>query len=378
MSAERIVIVGGGIAGVATAWWLARAGAGRRVVLVEREDVLGQHSSGRNAAILRTAIPAPATRRLALETMRFLRRPPSGFCAQPLLDPVGLLIAEGELGTPLPDWAPDLMQQGEAEVLDPIRARALAPHFQPVGERLWWLPRQGVIDVAALMDAFLRGARRDGVEIRTRTPVLGLHTREGAVQGVRLQGGEVLEARWTVLAAGAWARDLGASVGALLPLRSTRRHILVTAPDTAVSPRWPVVWDDRAEFYARPESGGLLVSACDLVDVHPDRCVEDDEVRLSVAEKVGRLLPELSDAGAAHFWAGLRTLTPDDAPRIGPDATVPGLFWVAGLGGHGMGASSGVGRVAAGLLLDEHSGDDIEPALAAALAPEGADPGRRA
>ncbi len=372
MDAQRIVIVGGGIAGVATAWWLARAGAGRRVVLLEREDGLGRHSSGRNAAILRTAVAAPATRQLALETARFLRQPPTGFCERPLIDPVGLLIAEGERGAPLPDWAPDLLAQGEAEALDPVRARALAPHFQPAGERLWWLPQQGVIDIAALMDAFLRGARRAGVEVRTRTPVSGLYTRDGAVRGVRLQGGEVLPARWTVLAAGAWARDLGAAVGALLPLRATRRHLLVTAPDPLVNPRWPVVWDDRAGFYARPESGGLLISACDLEDVHPDRCVEDDDVRLRVAQKVGHLLPELADAGAAHFWAGLRTLTPDDAPRIGPDARIPGLFWVAGLGGHGMSASAGCGQVAASLLLDEGTHEAIEPALAAALAPDGA------
>ena len=115
MDAQRIVIVGGGIAGVATAWWLARAGAGQRVVLLEREDGLGRHSSGRNAAILRTAVAAPATRELALETARFLRQPPTGFCERPLVDPVGLLIAEGERGAPLPTWAPDLLQQGEVE-----------------------------------------------------------------------------------------------------------------------------------------------------------------------------------------------------------------------------------------------------------------------
>ena len=91
----------------------------------------------------------------------------------------------------------------------------------------------------------------------------------------------------------------------------------------------------------------------------PDHPTHPD-VRLLVAEKVARHLPGLVDATAAHFWAGLRTLTSDDVPIVGDDPDVPGLFWVAGLGGHGMSVSAGLGRVAAAALLGR---EDPAPGL---------------
>ena len=61
----------------------------------------------------------------------------------------------------------------------------------------------------------------------------------------------------------------------------------MTAPDPRVDPRWPVVWHDDAGFYCRPESGGLLLCACDQVDVSPDALEVDLCVREDVAEKTG-------------------------------------------------------------------------------------------
>ena len=81
------------------------------------------------------------------------------------------------------------------------------------------------------------------------------------------------------------------------------------------------------------------------------------DVHLMV-KPVDRIVPEFADAGVAHFWSGVRTLTPDDRPIVGADPDVPGLFWVAGLGGHGMTVSAGVGRLASELLLGVRSQDD--------------------
>jgi D-arginine dehydrogenase len=74
----------------------------------------------------------------------------------------------------------------------------------------------------------------------------------------------------------------------------------------------------------------------------------------------------------AHAWSGIRTLTPDDRPVIGPDPRLPGFFWLAGLAGHGIVAAPAAARVAADLLTSGSS-DLIE---AEALAPERFIPGR--
>lgn len=355
MGERRIVIVGGGVAGLATAAALARAGFGEQVLLLEAESGLGHHSSGKNAAILRTAIDAPVTRHLALQSARALREV---VAAAPLVDPVGLLVADGR---DRPDWLDDHVSCGEVEAIDRGRARELAPHWRPRAKHVWWFPRQGRLDIAAILDRLAEEARAGGVCVRTGVAVAPLTT-GGVVRGVSLADGETLPAALVVLAAGAWVDRLAGPGSARV--RSTRRHLMVTAPDPGVDPRWPVVWDDEAGLYARPESGGLLLCACDVADADPDRLEEDAEVRALVAEKVARCLPGHADAGAAHFWPGLRALTLDDAPIIGPDPDRPGLFWVAGLGGHGMTLAGSIGSLAADLILDRPVEDWVRHATA--------------
>lgn len=351
MGAERILIIGGGVAGLSVAH--ALAGSRAKVTLFEAEGGLSQHSSGKNAAILRTAIDATATRRLALQSARRLRGSELG---SPLLDEVGLLVATA---SDAPTWLAEHLAADEVHEVEPRELRRLAPHWSPAEQaHIWHLPRQGRLDVAGLVDGLSAGARAGGVELRTGVRVQAIEN-----GGVTLAGGERVAADVVVVAAGGWAGALLQSTA----LRITRRHLLVTAPDDRVNPRWPVVWDDVAGLYARPESGGLLVCACDVEDTDPDQLVAEPNVKVDVARKVRRHLPQFEEAGAAHFWPGLRALTPDDAPLIGPDPRRPGVFWMAGLGGHGMSLSLSAGELAADLLLER----PVDPDLRAAV-----DPGR--
>ena len=74
--------------------------------------------------------------------------------------------------------------------------------------------------------------------------------------------------------------------------------------------------------------------------------------REALAEKLAPLAPRLAEIGIARGWACLRTFAPDRRPVIGWDADAPGLFWVAGLGGHGATGSAAVGARAAALVLE--------------------------
>ena len=94
MSNDRIVIIGAGIAGAATAYFLTQKGA-RNIVLVEREKIAGTQSTGRNAAILRTMIPEPMLNRLACQSAEFYYHPPAGFSSEKLVDKVGVYLTTG-------------------------------------------------------------------------------------------------------------------------------------------------------------------------------------------------------------------------------------------------------------------------------------------
>jgi D-arginine dehydrogenase len=180
---------------------------------------------------------------------------------------------------------------------------------------------------------------------------------------VRLAGGEELRAERVVLAAGGWAGRLGQRAGSRVALEPTRRHLLVTEADARVDPRWPVVWVHGQPFYCRPESGGLMISACDQVAVDPDACAVDPAVLATIAESTARFMPRFAAARAAHAWCGMRTMTADGRFAVGPDPDLAGLFWVAGLGGHGMVAGAEVGRIAAELLIHGPAGEPLAGAL---------------
>jgi glycine/D-amino acid oxidase-like deaminating enzyme len=353
----EILIIGGGVAGLATAWQLARRGQ-RDVVLLEREPTLGTQSTGRNAAILRTLGSDPLITSVAQRSVAFLRRPPPGFTDVPLVDPCGLiLMGDGVSADELRRWMA-YAEPGTVEELTRERLHEIAPHLSDDWSFAVYIPDEGRMDIAALIDGFARGARGGGVEIRTRTAVSELLCSGKSVMGARLQDGEEVRARRTVIAAGGWAGPLGATAGSHVALRPTRRHLMVTAPERSVDVRLPVAWYLNHEFYCCPESGGLMLSACDQMDVDPDHCVVDPQMREHIAEKATRLLPAHADAGERNLWCGMRTLTDDGRFAVGPDPDVAGLFWVAGLGGHGMVCGPEVGRLAALLLCGETPQDE--------------------
>jgi len=356
------MIIGGGIAGLATAWHLARRGC-RDVLLLEREACLGTQSSGRNAAILRTLGSDPVTTAVAQRAAAFLRQPPPGFSEVPLVQPTGLiLMGQGDSADELRRWMGHA-EPGTVEELTLARLRRIAPHLSEDWSFAIYMSQEGRIDIAALLDAFARGARHGGVEIRTRTRVAELLRSGAAVTGVRLVGGEEIRAARTILASGGWAGRLGAEAGSRVALRPTRRHLMTIAPGRGVQRQWPVVWHLGHDFYCCPESGGLLLSACDQADVDPEHCVVDPQMREYIAEKAIQLLPSHADAGEHNLWCGMRTLTDDGRFAVGPDPDVTGLFWVAGLGGHGMVCGPEVGRLAAALLCGETPQDEAVHAL---------------
>jgi len=155
-----------------------------------------------------------------------------------------------------------------------------------------------------------------------------------------------------VNASGAWANVVAELAGARpLPLRACRRHLFVSPPMAWVDRSWPFVWDVTHDIYFRPEGDGLLLCACDQTELAPGDPPVDESVKEMLAEKIQRHMPGLSEVSISRGWAGLRTLTPDGRFVIGWDKKVDGLFWVAGLGGHGMTTSAAVGELAAELLV---------------------------
>jgi D-arginine dehydrogenase len=154
-----------------------------------------------------------------------------------------------------------------------------------------------------------------------------------------------------VLAAGAWTQPLARALGSRIELAPSRRHLCVTRGARGVPANAPVVWTGSDPFYARRDGDGLLVSPCDEEPADPFAHGARPELRAELVRKAAKHLPGVELGATIHYWSGLRTFTGDgESFCIGWDPDVRGLFWVAGLAGHGMTCSLAVGKLAAALL----------------------------
>ena len=354
-----VIVVGAGLAGASTAWHLARAGL--RVLLLEKETLAGTHSSGRNAAILRQAVADPEIALLARESALFLAAPGEGWPAEGLVRRTGLLLLDragpgGE--TRLQPIAGAARRSGlPLEEADPAAACPDYPWIAEARADLALLSREdGVVDVHALLEGYLRGARALGAAVRTGVEVTGFERAGGAVAGVRLSGGaaaaggERVPCGAVVLAAGAWCEGLGRLAGAIpFPMVPKRRHLFLSEP--AEAPPGPVVWHLSPEVYLRPEVGSWLLSPCDEEPQPPGDPPISADAETLLARKVLDAFPSLGALRIRTRWAGLRTLTPDGRFVLGPDPEVRGLFWAGGLGGHGVTVCHAAGRIVAASVL---------------------------
>ena len=352
MAEPRIAIIGAGIAGAASAYYLASRGA-NRVILLDKERQPGTHSTGRNAAILRTAISDPALHAMARESAAFYMNPPEGFSGPPLLNRTGLyLAATADAEEKLRSWITrdDCSMGGHEVAATEIHQKV--PDLSSGLACAWSFPAEGVFDVHAILQGFLRGARAGGVDMRLGCSVNGIRAHEGRVQGLETHEG-FLPVDAVLVATGGWAKVTPGDKKLELPLIPYRRHLLVTAPDPTLNSHGPAVWIGGDDFYFRPESGGMLMSACDTVPVKPEEGeLSDSSVLETLGQKTRRWLPRLAESGAAHFWAGMRTFAPDERFVVGPDPRLEGLHWAAGLGGHGITCGAAVGDLAASWLYD--------------------------
>jgi D-arginine dehydrogenase len=372
MDARRhyeVVIVGGGIAGASLAYFLAERGM-TDVLVLEREAQPGMHATGRSAASLVEWDLVPTLRELKVLGGRFLRDPPAGFCAEPLLQPSGVLaIFQEPLWSVAREVAGELAGRGTAvRVLDAAEVRGRVAVLSPRGlDGGILLPEDGHIDVHELLSSYLRHARRRGVEARCGVEVTGILVERGRCRGVATAAGSIT-ACWVVDAAGAWAATVGRLAGAApIPLVPHRRTIVTFAAPEGVDVRgWPLVWNESHRLYFAPESGGLLACPMDEEPMAPCDARPDERVVAEALERLGMLAPALVPRTVRRTWAGLRTFVPDRVLVVGEDPLVRGFFWLAGQGGCGIETSPAVGRIAADLLLDHRSEDFDASVLAPA------------
>ena len=360
------LVVGGGIAGVSAAYELADHGS---VLLLESENTLGYHSTGRSAALFTRNYGDPVVRRVNAASADFFRAPPLGFCDMPLLTQRGCLtVAAPGFESDL-DAILALSEPGEeVSLISPGDACEMVPFLRPEKvRRAVFEANVSDIDVATLHQSYIKGAKARGAVIEVKHPVVGL-SRNADVWSVQTATANFSAVR-IINAAGAWADQIGAMAGArpigLVPKRRT--GIIIKAPLEIKCSTLPAIDFAGTDAYMKPDAGKLMASPGDATGTEPHDAWPDDMEIATLADWIERET-RLKVAKIEHSWAGLRSFVHDEVPVVGFDPEIPNFFWLAGQGGYGIMMSPFLARLTAELCAAP-SGADIDP-LAQALSPQ--------
>ena len=337
MHTADFLIIGGGIAGISAAARLASHG---KAIVLEAEDAIGYHSSGRSAAFYHFGLGNPLVRGLTAFSRAFFETPPEGFSEVPLSTPVPALFIATEAMVPALDALHDAMAlyTDTVERTDEAAMRALCPLLRFGDEGIV----AGVIDHAgrgldadALLQGFARIVRQRGAVLNGQR--IASISRQGADWQVVSEKGEAYSAPIIINAAGSWADRIAAMAGvAPIGLAPKRRTIIVFDPPEGSDARaWPFIKTAVDEFYMVPQGNRLIASPTDEVESDPcDAQPEDYDLALAawrVEQYTTMTVPRI-----AHKWAGLRSFVADRMPVAGYAPDAPGFFWLAGQGGFGL------------------------------------------
>jgi len=350
-----VVIVGGGLMGLSTAFHLRRLDPGVEVTVLERASV-GAAASGASAAGVRAMGRDPAERRLALESLKRwpeLDRELEGQTGYRRGG--GLRIAlDDKSWDAAPGWAAEQRSDGvPLETLDARAAREMAPGINPGCLGGVYSPIDGQAGAMATVEAFASAARRLDARVEEGAVVKALVVEDSRVVGIERGDGSRQPCDVAVVTAGAWTTSLLAPLGVKLPVHTRPLQMLLTRPAPGSLP--PVLGCFERKISFKQLAGGPFL----IGGGWPGRVVNHEANRWQVLEEsvrgslevAGEVYPPVAACALDRSWIGLEAFMPDELPVIGPVPGVAGLLVATGFSGHGFALSPMVGDVLARLAL---------------------------
>ena len=338
-----VVIVGGGVHGLAAAYYLA-ANHGITDVAVLDKGYIGAGGSGRNTAILRSNYLTPEGVRFYDRSIQLYKRLATDLDYNVMFSQRGhLTLAHNDSSLRTMRWRAEVnkMEGVDSEVIGPAEIKRLAPFLDVSDEARYpilgalYHPPGGIIRHDAVVWGYARGAAARGVHIHQHTEVTGIEVTNGArprVRGVRTSQGDI--ATGVVLNATAgWATLIADMAGVRLPITTYPLQAAVTEP---VKPflATVIVSGSLHVYISQTDRGELVFGAS--VDPFTSYAMRGSlEFIEGLAGHVLELMPALSKLRVLRQWAGLCDMTPDFSPVMGM-TQVDGFLVDVGWGTYGF------------------------------------------
>jgi len=405
-----IVVIGGGIVGVSTAWFLARQGV--NVVLCEKGYIAGEQS-GRNWGWVRQQGRDLRELPMMIDSIRIFRN-----LERDIGESVG--FAEGGcLFTARSDkdlesfhaWVASAKDYGlDTRVIDAPELKQVVPGASPAWRGALYTPSDGRAEPHKAAPAIARAASRAGATILTACAVRGIESAAGRVSGVVTEHGTI-GTRVVLCAAGAWTSMFCRSLDISVPQLRVRGTVARTAPAEGVL--GCNLFDAKLGIRLR-EDGGYTVAHGSILDhgITPstfryafkfipalmqeikvlrlrfgrdfidewalpkhwpldrpspfeDKRVLDPapspRVLRGIRRNLDAVFPQLATVPIVESWAGMVETSPDVVPMIGQVGDIEGFHIATGFSGHGFGIGPGAGRAVAAMLTGADVGIDLSP-----------------
>jgi sarcosine oxidase subunit beta len=348
-----IIIIGGGVMGASIAYHLASRGTGN-LILLEKEPLFGQGSTGRCAGGVRYQFATEINIQLSLASLPMLER---------FKDEIGQEIDYRKCG-----YLFVLTNENDVKVFehnvklqhklgvqtewlngDEIRKRlpmmklddAIAGTFHQ---------KDGLVDPNSVVMGYISAAQKMGVKTFNNVEVAGIRVSGDKVEGVETSQGFV-QTRTIINAGGAWAGQVGQMAGVKIPVIPLRRQMFTTSPLKEIPRDFPFVIDFAQSLYFHREGEGLLIGMSNQNEkIGFNQSVDEDFELVNLEAAIARM-PLVEKGSRASHWAGLYEITPDAHPIYGK-TIVDGFLVCTGFSGHGFMHGPISGKLMSELILD--------------------------
>ncbi len=356
LDGAEVVIVGAGVTGLSTAWWLAKSGVD--VVVVEK-GVLGYEASSRNGGVVSHRGFEPPVQPVAAESERLWPHMDEELGYPTEFSP-GLLeiVVNEEEHQFVLSAAEEWGTMGiEIEWVDAETVKEMVPLITPKVVGAGYCGTDGHANPQRTVRAYAWAFKDHGGRIHQHTKVTGFNVRSGKVTSVETDRGTI-DADVVVSAGGPQTALLADEVGAFVPVSPARVEIAITAP---VEPMWKGCVEDSFVYGRQTLRGNLAYGGGphEWIDVEmgTPRKPNTPLIR-NIARRIAELYPAAADVPVIRSWAGVVEQTPDRLP-IFDFLPEPSNFLVATASAHGFGLSPGTGKVLSDLVMHGETSVDI-------------------
>ncbi len=355
------VIIGGGIIGMAVAYYLAKANYGK-IILLEKEVLLGAGATSKAAGGIRAQFSTKVNIEMSMLSEKIFARFKEETGNTAIFDQVGymfLLQSDSELESFKHSYQLQKSLGLAVQWLEKDQISQFAPHISLEGVKAATLCLQdGLGDPHEFLSGYEKAARRLGVEIELETSVMSIEHVEGEVRSVATNKGTI-KTDLVINCTGPQASLIGKMVGLDIPIEPVRRQIVTTGELSFITQNIPMVVDVKSGLYFHKESKGLLLGWADR-SVEPSFDISiDPEYTDTILEKALERIPQLEEAEIANEWAGLYETTPDHHAIISRHNQVQGFITCAGFSGHGFMHAPAAGILVAELVTRNEPSIDI-------------------